>query len=142
MVAPSKTEPTIEDVTPVEASPPAAPNTEAVAVHDAALTPEWRPEPGAVFARDDHSLRAILGRSFQNDERGLAPYDPITKRHVWWKPNGRGGHSPVIRSVAEDLTDARETGADYFDFARNCWVWGGTKAAADAASFRTDTALE
>lgn len=126
-------EPDIQDVTPTEDAPLPAPVPVAVK-NDLEITEDWRPEPGVVFAGNDLSLRAILGRSYQNAERGLAGYDPVTRSHVWWKSNGRGGHTPVVRPVAEDLETAQKTGADFWSYERNCWVWGGVKAASDPFS--------
>lgn len=125
-------EQSIEDVTPTEDSTPAAVPT--IAKGDRELTQDWRPEPGAVFAGNDQSLRAIIGRSFQNVERGLAEYDPITMTHVWWRPNGRGGHTPVLRAVAGTIKEAQENGADFWHYGRNCWIWGGVKSAGDPAA--------
>lgn len=131
MVARTASEPEITDMTPAEDTPAPAPR---IVESDRELTRDWRPEPGAVFAGNDQSLRAIIGRSFQNAERGFAEYDPITKAHVWWRPNGRGGHTPVVRAVEEDLKKAQETGADFWHYGRNCWIWGGVKPAGDAAA--------
>lgn len=132
MVARTAAEPEVHDVTPTEdARPTVVPD---LSESELEITQEWRPQPGEVFPGNDQSLRAILGRSYQNAERGLAEYDPITKTHVWWRPNGRGGHTPVIRAVEDTLKAAQETGADFWDYGRNCWIWGGVKASADAAS--------
>ena len=132
MVARTAAEPEVQDVTPTEDAPPAA--VPVISADDRELTQEWRPQPGEVFPGSDQSLRAILGRSFQNAERGLAEYDPVTKTHVWWRPNGRGGHTPVLRAVEETLKAAQEAGADFWDYGRNCWIWDGVKPAADPAT--------
>lgn len=131
----------IEDVTPADSDVSLEVATPAVVVGDESLTSDWRPAADEVFPMQDTSLRAILGRSYQNAERGLIEYDPVTKTHVRWKPNGRGGHLPEVRPVADDPRgdkDEREriiaTGKDYWHIGRNCWIWGGVKPSSDPAS--------
>lgn len=145
---PEAPEAEVTDVTPQTPDSAVSDETErerqsaAEAIRDK-LSPTWEPAPDETFAASDTSLRAVIARSKRNAALGNPEYDPLLNVRVWWQANGRGGHTPSVRPVADrEAVLKGDSTADYWAPEHGTWVRNGVKKETDAAARMPDNLEE